>query len=74
MPPTIQLLRLVMEINYQFRIKQPCKGKSFFRIVSQRIKHLNQITLNLIFHPFAFNCCNSSMQQLITAIPVVQTT
>lgn len=23
MPPTIQLLRLVMEINYQFRIKQP---------------------------------------------------
>ena len=56
MPPIIQLLRLVMEINYQFRIKQPCKGKSF-----KRIRHLNQITLNLIFHPFAFNCCNSSM-------------
>ena len=74
MPPTIQLQRLVIEINYQFRIKQPCKDKSFFRIVLERIKHLNQITLNLIFHPFAFNCCNSPMRQLITVIPVLQTT
>ena len=37
-------------------------------------KHLEQVTLNLFFHPFAFNCCDSPMQQLITANPVDQTT